>query len=78
MSDERKKLGVVFWGVVLVSLGLLYMLSAPPLQHRILPADLSPLAIDLLSAVYAPARWIIENSPEPVQRAFIWYASLWY
>jgi hypothetical protein len=45
MIGERKKLGVLFCGVVSVSLVLLYLLSAPPLQLRILPADLPPLAM---------------------------------
>lgn len=77
MTTKSKKPGVAFWATAALVTILLYVLSAPPLQHWILPADPPAWAIDLFSVIYWPAAWLIERSPEPIQEAFVWYASAW-
>jgi hypothetical protein len=75
---DRKKPGVAFWATAVVVVLALYVLSAPPIQHRILPFDSPPWVYDAFSAFYLPLRWAIEVSPEPIQKAFLWYAALWH
>jgi hypothetical protein len=78
MNEVRKKPGVAFWATVVVVCLMLYVLSAPPLQHRILPVDSPPWIWDSFEAIYRPLRWLIEVSPEPVQKAILRYAALWH
>jgi hypothetical protein len=78
MSEERKTLGVAFWGTVAVVVVLAgYPLSWGPacwLDHH---GWLTGSANDLALWFYSPINWIYHYGPKPLADAVKWYGDLW-
>ena len=76
MTPDRKKPGVAFWATV-VSMPILYVLSAGPANWLMYRGVLRGRLLEAVVALYWPVRWLMDNGPEPVSKAIRWYAELW-
>ena len=81
MNDERRKPGFSFWVTVTVIVALVaYPLSIGPatwLEAHGIREQIPKVIDDAVFHFYAPLRWVLENSPEPVERAIRWCVSFW-
>ena len=75
---SRKQPSVAFWATVVVVAVLLYVASFGPacwvFWRPWCPTELK----DSIRFAYRPVQRLIENGPEPIRSALIWYTDLFH
>ncbi len=77
MNDDKKKPGVAFWASVVVVGLLLYVLSSGPIMWLVVRNYLPDRAVSTCESIYRPMIWLVEDGPEPIGSAIVWYAAFW-
>ncbi len=78
MISSRKKPGMAFWAtVVAVGVNGLYFAAAGPVNLMIDRGLMPKWLFTMCATIYRPLSWLIENGPEPIRRALLWYFSFW-
>jgi DMSO reductase anchor subunit len=73
MTSDRKKPGVAFWATVVLSVVVLYCLSAGPVIWLYSHGTIPDWADAPTTWFYVPLDWLAHKYPV----AFFWYADLW-
>jgi hypothetical protein len=74
---ECKKPGVAFWATVVVAMLLLYVVSIGPACWLAGRNCVPDWAVGPGETIYQPAIWLVQNGPEPIGNAIVWYAAFW-
>ncbi len=72
----RKKPGGAFWATVGLVVTVLYVLSVGPAWWIVERVN-SPILRRCYLCFYSPLGWTVDNGPQLINDAMLWYVRLW-